>query len=427
MAFHPRGAFAMSRHTPPRPGPPRPGRGLLVVAAALLVLPACGGSDPSVEAPFTASPWAVEGPEVRIGSVDDPRYAFTDVGDLAAGPDGRLYSLHPQETVVRRWTRDGEPDGTMGGEGEGPGEFTRPRSLGFFGDSLWVMDQGLYRVTYFDPDGEVLGSVSPSFQMGRPDSEEPWASPPRPSRPLRDGTFLAVSPAWSQGIALGELTSVPYVRMSADGEVLSTIWRRPYRSTDVLALLREDGGTFGSQPFGDQPLSAVAPEGALVVVDRRAHAGEGAGTFSVSRIAMSGDTVFRREFRYEPVALSGARADSVTRARAEGLHGFMSRRQPDLSLARLEADVGDAMYVPEHLPPLAALEVASDGTIWLERFEPAEDGSREWWILHPDGEPAGRAFLPEGLEIHRITGEGVLGVESDEMGVDYIVRYRVEP
>lgn len=272
----------------------------------------------------------------------------------------------------------------------------------------------------------MRGSVSPSWEMGG-SGDEPWASPPRPSRPLRDGTFLAVSPAWSEAIARGDLSSVPYVNTDADGEVLSTIWHQPYRASDVLALLREDGrgGTFTSQPFGDEPLSALAGDGSFWVVDRRAHGGQGDAVFGVTRIGTSGDTLLRREFPYDAEALAVARVDSAVQAIAERLHDFMGRRQPDLSLAGLTGDVADAVYAPEYLPPVKSMRIASDGALWLERFQPAEDGSVEWWILSPDGEPAGRAYTPEGLRVLLISGDDVWGVESDELDVDYIVRYRV--
>lgn len=127
------------------PETPRPTFATTVLFSVLLA--ACSGSEASTGTPFSASPWVLEGPEVRIGALDDPDYAFPSVLSLAVGPGGDVYTLHAQEAQVRRWTRDGEPAGTIGREGEGPGEFTRPSALGFFGDTLWVMDSRAYRVS----------------------------------------------------------------------------------------------------------------------------------------------------------------------------------------------------------------------------------------------------------------------------------------
>ena len=105
------------------------------------------------------------GPLVSIGAVgdtfDDPEYVFGAVQELDVGPDGLLYSRHRAEVPIRRWTRDGAAAGSVGREGEGPGEFISPDGVGFFGDSLWVMDGRAYRVSYFDLDGGFLGSVTP--------------------------------------------------------------------------------------------------------------------------------------------------------------------------------------------------------------------------------------------------------------------------
>ena len=91
------------------------------------------GSSPDA---FAANLWTLSEREVRIGSVDDPGYAFGPITHLSAGPDGLLYTMHWGEGAIRRWTPDGAPAGSVGREGEGPGEFQRAAGMGFFGDSL---------------------------------------------------------------------------------------------------------------------------------------------------------------------------------------------------------------------------------------------------------------------------------------------------
>lgn len=71
-------------------------------------------------------------------------------------------------------------------------------------------------------------------------------SPPRPTRPPRDGTFQGVSPAWSHPIATGELTEAPYARLDGDGRTLATFRSMPYEQRDIFAIMADDGfgGTF---------------------------------------------------------------------------------------------------------------------------------------------------------------------------------------
>ena len=208
--------------------PFRPTRTPALVLAVILAA-GCQSDGISSPDPFSADPWTVSGPEVRIGSVDDPDYVFGPVVGLTPSPDGFLYSLHWGDATIRRWTPDGTPAGSVGRQGEGPGEFGRPIRMGFYGDSLWVWDLDAYRVSYFDLEGEFVGSVSPKVEIGGPES-----SPPRPERPLRDGTFVGQVPAWSDGIARGTLTETPYVHMDATGEALGPYLGHAPRATRHL-------------------------------------------------------------------------------------------------------------------------------------------------------------------------------------------------
>lgn len=396
----------------------------VVAALGLLAASACGpNSDAPADADaFTRPPAGLEGPQLRIGSVDDPDYAFTRTTDLLPLPDGRILSLHPQEATLRRWAPDGRPDGRIGRQGEGPGEFQRPFGLGAFGDSIWVFDLGAYRVSYFDAEGALLGTVTPTVEMGRPDPDSP--SPPRPTTPLRDGTWIGQSPAWSQAIAEGTLTEVPNVHLAADGTILDTLWIQDYRPRDVLALLRETGGTFGRQPFGDGSLGLAGPDGVFNVLERRVAPTPEESTFLLTRIAPSGDTLAHREVSYRPVALDPARADSAAEAQAAGMIEFMSRVSPGVSEASLAADLREAMYVPRYAPFVRSMKLPRDGGVWVERQDPEVAGT-EWWRFDGDLEPLGRVVTPEGMEILSIDGDVVWGVERDEFDVGYIVRYRI--
>lgn len=396
--------------------PPHP----VAILLALLPLGACGGGEGGEGGSWGDRSWQLEGPDLRIGSVDDPDYAFGYIQDLAVGPDGRIYTLHRQPGEVLRWTPDGLPDGEVGREGEGPGEFRNPWQLGFFGDSLWVMDSRTVRVTYFDGDGTLRGTRNLPLEMEPADPEEPWKSPPRPDRPLRDGTFYGNAPAWSREIATGELTSALHVHMDGEGAVQDTLWDQQYRTTDVLALLRDGGGTFSSQPFGDQPLHSVTDRG-MTLLHRRIPQAGAPGEMHLVVVDWAGDTLLSRRLPYTPEPLPAERLDSASKEIAGRLHGFMGERM-GIALGEMEEDVDAALYRPAYYPFVSRMLVTEDGAVWLERTG-AQDGT--WLVLGSDGEPRGQAVLPEGLRVLRIDGAEVWGVETDELDVNYLVRYRL--
>ena len=392
-----------------RPAPLSPG-----VILAILLATGCGGGADSGTESSPDHPWTLDGPEVRIGSLDDPDYLFGLVGSVVPGPDGLVYSLHPRDAVVRRWTADGTPAGTIGRRGEGPGEFTQPGRMGFFGDSLWVMDSRLNRASYFDLAGEFLGSASPDISLAGPNGRAV-----RPSYPLRDGTFVARPGAGSLQIATGELTENPLMRVDAEGNALGTIWLQPFKPLDLLALLDERGrgGMFSIQAFPDHPLSAPREAG-LLVVDRAAWTGSGPATIGVTGIDWAGDTLFSRSSPYAPVPLASERVDSIVRATTERLRNYS------------EGDVRAATYRPSHVPPVGGIVAGRDGTIWLRHFDPArsEGGEQvyEWWVMDAEGHPLARAVTPARLRLRTILSDVVWGVERDELDVEYIVRYRLE-
>lgn len=415
-------------------GPRRYAASLLAPVLAAILATACGRDADSDADPFEGARWTVDGPEIRIGSVDDPMYAFGPVVDLLPGPDGSLYSLHQREGSIRRWSPDGTPSGLVGRGGEGPGEFQRPWDMGFFGDSLWVWDLDGFHVSYFDLQGEFLGRVSPRVDIGGPEG-----SPPRPSRPFRDGTFLGREPAWSHEIATGELTETAFAHMGAEGGSLGTIWMQPHEPRDGLALLREDGGgTFGPQAFGDGVAYRIDDDG-LVVVERRAWTGEGEAVFTLTRIGLAGDTAFSVRVPYTPVPMAAERIDSAVVAVTESMYEFMSARQPGLARGALEQRIRDATYKPAHVPPVGGIMLDDDGNIWVRRFDPVEldpgeldtgeldpgEAFNEWWIMDPHGIPLARTLTPMGLRVRHIGNDVVWGTERDDLDVDYIVRYRL--
>ncbi len=409
----------MPQAPPPQtvPSRPRPLAWPYPLLLAVIIAAGCQADAGSSPDAFAANPWTLSEREVRIGSVDDPDYIFGPIGSLSVGPDGLLYTMHWGEGTIRRWTQDGAPAGSVGREGEGPGEFQEAAGMGFFGDSLWVWDRRAYRVSYFDLEGEFLGSVSPRVEIGT--MEE---SPPRPDIPLRDGTFIGMAPMGADGIARGTLTETPIVRIDADGNRLARIWAIPHEPRDIFAILSDGGfgGSYSGQPFDDSHIPSIGERG-VTVLERRAWTGTGEATVRVTKIGLDGDTLFAAAVPYDPVPLPSERYDSAVAVKVD--------QWRDRPFSASEADIRKAMYRPSHLPAVRGLMQAEDGPIWLRRYDPVESETgeqmNEWWVLDADGAPLARALTPVGLSMRVINGDTVWGVERDELGVEYIVRYRL--
>lgn len=397
-------------------GPSSPS--ILCYLGALLVIPGCGGESGS--ATDLDMPVLELRNELRIGSPDDPEYAFGWFRVLSVGPEGHVYTLHPESQLVRVHDETGRLVRTIGGKGEGPGEFSRASVLGFLSDTLWVFDHGTYRISYFDSGtGALIESVQAPVDLG----DGPGEDPPRPSGLLPDGTMSARTMAWSRQVASGEITETVMFRWTRDGELIDTLAVIPLTNT-TWELSPPGGGywSYQSQPFADAELVSLSPSlPEIVHVDRSPPGPESKPTFHVTKTSYAGDTVFRRSFSYEPVPLDAAVVDSVVRIRAEE----MSERT-DYSRGEVSTWAREALYTPEYFPSVEAVVVGMDGTAWLQLTDDG-DGSLEWLGLAPDGATLGAVEAPRAFRLLAATADRWWGSATDDLDVPYIVRYDIGP
>ena len=66
----------------------------------------------------------------------------------------------------------------------------------------------------------------------------------------------------------------------------------------------------------------------------------------------------------------------------------------------------------------------ADGTVWLKRQEEAADVVW-WWVLDRAGEPVGSLQLPRTLRVRYVQRDRLWAVETDELGVYHLARYRI--
>lgn len=364
-------------------------------------------------------------PELRVGSIDDEATALTFFRQVEVGTDGRIYTLHPQESRVRVHNADGEAAGTIGGPGEGPGEFSNPGVMGWRGDSLWVLDFRTYAFSYFDANGRFLTSRSIPIDLGG--SRE--SSPPRPEGLLPDGTIFGSPPAWSSEVAAGNITERVVLRLDERARPVDTLFRHSLvNSTWAIQDPKSTSGfgSFGSQPFSDTEIVQLSPRTAeLVRIDRAVPASPEEATFRVTRLTLEGDTLFSREYPYLPQPIDPALVDSLVRGRGEAMTRLPPEFEGAPTPARAEQLARESLYLPAYHPPISQLLLGRDGSTWLRREALSAD-SADWLILSPQGAVVGTVTTPATLTIQAAEMGRVWGMERDGLDVPYLVRYAVE-
>ena len=359
---------------------------------------------------------------LRIGSPDDSAAAFTWFRELEVGPNGDVYTYHPQERTLRVHSPDGRLIRTIGREGEGPGEFKGSGIMGMLGDSLWVLDFSTYRFSYFSLNGDFLGSTNVSIDLGSSLED----SPPRPRGLLSDGTMSGSSSAWSHLIADGTITHSAVLRLDSSGALADTIAvysveNSTWRLTDPNN--ERSFQSFRPQPFTDTELVQVSDYQPLVVrVDRTGATTSEHHFFRVTAIRFDGDTVFTMEYPYAPLPVQTSLVDSLVAEYAERISRSSLRSAPPQE--RAEVWARETLYVPEFHPPVSDLRLGRDGSIWL-RGEMTGDPNVRWRILDQSGRLLGTMRLPAALRVYHAVVDQVWGMQTDELDVPYIVSYRV--
>src|SRR5690606_29246206 len=116
----------------------------------------------------TAPQWAegegwtiADSPHVDIGSSDAQGHDLYEVNGVARLSDGRIAIVNSGSSEVRLFSPEGELLQTLGGNGEGPGEFrSLRRAFVLPGDSLLVVDASLDRLTLFSSGGSLVRTAA---------------------------------------------------------------------------------------------------------------------------------------------------------------------------------------------------------------------------------------------------------------------------
>lgn len=343
-------------------------------------------------------PWVVaSSPVVDFATVDDTEpYQFARLSDMTRGPDGTVAIADAQAGEVRLFASTGAHITTLGGPGDGPGEF---RSLGpvqFEGaERLSVMDaRGVFSA--FDVrDGSVLETVRfsrepplPLAEYWRVDDDfmvrTLWASGPRADEGIiRDSTFV--------------------FRFSSEGALMDTVWATP--GPEMFS----SGQRLASLLFGTNGFVLPWKSGLL---DHPGH--------RMEFMEVQGERVVRR------VRVPGYDL-SLDRTEVEATIERMVIDAPPEAAERLR-DVFGNQPLPSHRPPAADIVVDALDHVWIARYDvpPWVEETTYWEVFDPDGRWLGGVELPPALQVFEIGEDYVLSVTLDDLDVAHPVWYTLD-
>jgi hypothetical protein len=387
-----------------------------LASAALLLLAGCGMSDSSegawagridtlesgqvvVQNPRRPS-WSADETwrvveERRVGRVEgDGPGVFGRVLDVAVDEAARWWVLDGQTQEVRIFDSAGSHVRTIGGDGDAPGEFRQAVQVERApGGRMWVVDPGNSRVSVFDTGGALVavkpapgGMVIFPWPGGFDDQDHYHAPVPVAGQVALvklDTTLTALDTLETPEDPVERDFFQPLVR---GGEGMVARIRVPYQGTL----------TWDVTPRGTL-LALVTDQYRLFELDAR------------------GDTLRSFSRQYDPLPVTAADIQSV---------------REDFERFTGEGSGIDLTLLPDTKPPVAGFFLDDHDHVWLERVttEPELSG-RLYDVFDPRGRFLGTVTLPfplSGVPRPGAYGQRIYGVTTDSLGVQYVVRARVE-
>ena len=351
-----------------------------------------------------ATVWAV-GPVLRVGGAEGEA-AFGRVSDVAPRAEGGMWVLDGQSKRVTGFDEEGRPVVRFGGEGDGPGELRNARSV-FETEAGRVAVGGPFppMLHWFEGDGEFVGTlrVTESFDA----NGDPL--PPRFAR----WSVTRAGRVFADLFALPSLGGGPRVRHAVTGfesDGLAGAGRDTVISWTVAATPSDPSARLPIVPT--VPRWTTGPGGLIWWTPGRPyeiHAYDGAGspvrTITLDRAAI-------------------AVSREVREAISEGLRASAARVAGEIGL--VENALSRAEW-PDELPHVADLWVSfPDGRVFTAPYLPEsfQPGARKVLdVFEPDGSYSGVLTLPARFSPRRFAGGFVYGVETDELDLEYAIRY----
>lgn len=343
--------------------------------------------------------------DVRIGAADgELEYLFGSIAAVRSLPDGSILVADRQGPIIRRYASTGEYMSDVGAPGSGPGEYASILGLEVLpGGEFVVWDPRNRRLNVYASDGTDLDSF-----------------------PVDSGTFSSDvlhvdenSTSWvlATDVESGRLENgnfrQHYILVARSGEIMGQVPIPEDHEQPGFVLITPEGAR---RPFMAGRPHSVAHEGRLVLGDNMAYTLD---------FLENGSTVRTLERPYKPVETTGG------------------EREQWNDVARRFTGRSGVTYppTPGTKPAFRAIEVDSNGRIWVERYVEADhrpqegEGGRsslEWRepsvydVIEPDGTFLGQVRLPFGAYFHDADGMNVYAEFSGEDDVPYVIRYRIE-
>lgn len=357
-----------------------------------LFLIGCGGADDQRYGEWTMKEAPLQLTEdLRVSETET--FYFGTVSDLDVTTDGKIVIADRQANNLKVLRPDGSLLDTLGGSGEGPGEFQMLSSIQVGrGDSIYAQDLQQSRLTVFDAGSpyEVSRMISIPREKGLMGAV--YVVGDRLAGSFSSGT------APEDGVtrpAPGPLRLLDESGVPGDTLLLD-------RSTQAAFSFGESGGfTAESVPFSRETVHTVGPSGRLYF--------GWTDSLHIQARTPKTDAEVVASVPTDPIPITAADRDSALSDVDDKLRSMV------------------ASALPETKPAFTDLVVDDTGALWVKRPAKTPDAvTVSWWILKPESKTIRTAQLPANVELNVVRDGRAYGTTTTEMDAPAVVRYRIQ-
>lgn len=319
-------------------------------------------------------------------------------GDAVLLGNGGLALANTGSSEVLLFSGEGAMTARIGGQGEGPGEFSSVTTLLATDEGFLAYDARLARLSEFSESGEFLTS-SPLSPHSAIVSLKPLA---------RDAAGRMLAILGEQRFFLPEgmkRDTTPILSFTDSGA-----------EPDTLGMLPAQEWTYGGMPGGGMTRTEPAFGRTMV-----------AGGFRDR--ALIGDTdvlslsVYAADGRLTRLVRGSGGGWTVTDEEIEAWRAArLARRGPDIPDFYVEF-VRNAPWRETH-PAFHSAVLGPDEMVWIGLAARAGDETRRWLVLGPDGQPRGQLDLPEGATVLAIDADRFVLLETNALDEEEVRLYR---
>ncbi len=357
-----------------------------------------------------AARWALaEPPAVEMGALEaEAVFEFSRVVGAVRLSDGRIVVGDGASKEVRYFSARGEHLISVGGPGEGPGEFRFLYTIDLLpGDTVVAGGWPIGWSSWFDSDGNHLHDT----RIG-------------PFYPGRIGHFL-----WD-----GSLLVDVYERGSHGNEIewwAATGDEPAFRAAGHMALVSRDGSTI------DTVGEFLGPEYYKTGRIRQNLALRAAPFPRTTLVQWTRDRLYVGETGKREIRVLEFDGTVERLIRWEGISPLVTRRDREafreevLSTLRRPEQRGDferwlaEVPYPEAKPAFRALAVDPGGRVWIQHWRAFGAERDRWTVFGSDGVIIATVDVPNGLKLLDVRRDAVLALWVDELDLEYVRSYRL--